>query len=280
LSKEAELEAVRIVISGAARARSRVGKQLLAKMLCGSQSTQVSRLRLHELSTFGLLKELRQREALEIIDGLVNKGLLEQLERQKRRPVVRVTDEGAKVMRGEAPLSGSLPLSAELQWKLQARYQVAETSRQRPPAPKTVPGVEPRDDAPPPSESVVPRPHSSTSDPVADPEAEVSDRPNHYWTWRLLSDHYAMPQVLRIRRIDEETALDHLLRASEDGLEVRLDWLLSPEQLESLEKTVGHGTPRHLRHLMDELPPNIRHEHLQLYLRCRQSGGTTTVGRG
>ena len=97
----------------------------------------------------------------------------------------------------------------------------------------------------------------------------IAHRPNHYWTWRLLADNYDVEQCIEIRGIDEATVLDHLLRAAEDGLEIRAEWFLVPHQLAVLDRMIGSAPPRRLRPLLEELPPDIRSEHLQLYLRCR-----------
>ena len=53
-----------MVLSGVARAESRIpcGKNLIAQMLCGSESAKVKKLRLDQLSTFGLLRLLKQAE--------------------------------------------------------------------------------------------------------------------------------------------------------------------------------------------------------------------------
>ena len=58
------LEAVRMVLSGVARTEARFpcGKNLIAQMLCGSGHAKMSKLRLDKLSTFGLLKHLKQPE--------------------------------------------------------------------------------------------------------------------------------------------------------------------------------------------------------------------------
>jgi cell division protease FtsH len=54
--RDAEVvKAVRIVLSGVARAQGRFGKVIVAQMLCGSKATKVVRFRLDQLSTFGLL---------------------------------------------------------------------------------------------------------------------------------------------------------------------------------------------------------------------------------
>ena len=53
-----------MVLSGVARTESRFacGKNLIAQMLCGSNSAKIKKLRLNQLSTFGLLWQLKQAE--------------------------------------------------------------------------------------------------------------------------------------------------------------------------------------------------------------------------
>jgi ATP-dependent DNA helicase RecQ len=114
------LEAVRMVLSGVARTHARFpcGKNLIAQMLCGSHNAKVTKLRLDKLSTFGLLKHLTQPEVVSIIDALVVLQCLQQVELDRFRPVVELTDFGAEVMKGKASLSDSLPVPAELLRKL------------------------------------------------------------------------------------------------------------------------------------------------------------------
>ncbi len=90
------LEAVRIVLSGVARAKGRCGKQLLAQMLCGSTSEKVTRNRLNRLSTYGLLAHLKQTEVVELIDALVSARYVEQVDIDKFRPVLQLTRAGRK----------------------------------------------------------------------------------------------------------------------------------------------------------------------------------------
>ena len=114
----AVLEAVRIVLSGVARTRGRVGKQLIAKMLCGSQSAKLTKLGLSELSTFGLLAHLTQPEVLLLVDALVRMRLIEQVEEQKFRPTIRITLLGEQVMRGQAELPASFTVDTGILLRL------------------------------------------------------------------------------------------------------------------------------------------------------------------
>ena len=87
-------------------------------MLCGSDSAEVKKLGLHRLSTFGLLPHLKQDDVLLIIDALMAMRCVQQVDVDRFRPVLELTEFGGEVMRGQASLPGELPLPAELQWKL------------------------------------------------------------------------------------------------------------------------------------------------------------------
>jgi len=115
------LEAVRIVLSGVARVSQRrvgCGKQLLAKMLTGSNDKAVERNRLNKLSTFGLLAHLKQTEVVQLIDAILFCGLLEQTEFEPFRPVLALTERGTEVMSGRAGEALNMPLPDELWRKL------------------------------------------------------------------------------------------------------------------------------------------------------------------
>ena len=108
------LEAVRMVLSGVARTQAGTpcGRNLIAQMLCGSGSAKMAKLRLNKLSTFGLLKHLKQDEVLLMIDALIALRCLQQTDVDRYRPVIELTEFGGEVMRGQTPLSGELPLPA------------------------------------------------------------------------------------------------------------------------------------------------------------------------
>ncbi|MCD4728285.1 MAG: HRDC domain-containing protein, partial [Pirellulales bacterium] len=130
---EKVLEAVRMVLSGVARTQAGIscGKNLIAKMLCGSNDSKVKKLRLNKLSTFGLLEHLRQQEVLEIIDALFSARCLQQVDVDRYRPVVELTDFGGEVMRGQATLNSNLSLSEYLLRKLTGNGGRREKSEER-----------------------------------------------------------------------------------------------------------------------------------------------------
>ena len=112
---------MRMALSGVARTQGRVGKGLVAKMLCGSHSQQLRKLRFDQLSTFGLLAHLSQPEATMLLDALIAAKLIEQTENQRFRPTVKLTARGRQVMQGHLPLDRPLSIDAPLHRKLQRR---------------------------------------------------------------------------------------------------------------------------------------------------------------
>ncbi|QDU27546.1 ATP-dependent DNA helicase RecQ [Anatilimnocola aggregata] len=155
------VEAVRIVLSGAARmnGRGRFGKGMLVRMLCGSTSKEIKQFGLAKLSTFGLLEGLKQPEVTAIVDGLLKIRLLKQTELERNRPTIELSDEGDAVMRGQVPLQHTLPVERELLQRIAAAgpfvtgsapAPVPPAAQKAPPAtpPKMPPTSKPREPVP------------------------------------------------------------------------------------------------------------------------------------
>jgi ATP-dependent DNA helicase RecQ len=275
-------EAVRMALSGVARTQARFpcGKNVIAQMLCGSKSAKLTKLRLNQLSTFGLLGHLKQSDVVTLIDGLIAFGCLEQEEFDRFRPVVKLTALGDDVMRGKAELTPDLPLSVELLLKLRRRggksdergavdsgENTAGSGRKAVDrGPWTVDGGQV-----PPSTVHVPPPTVQSPPPTV-PSAPVlppSAQPPHYWTWRLLAAGFSVEECMAARGIGRENVLDHALRAAESGWSVRVEWCLPAELVQALKALIGDTTPQQIRPLLAQLPTGTQYEEVQLYLRCR-----------
>jgi ATP-dependent DNA helicase RecQ len=137
IPSDKSLEAVRMVLSGVARTEARFacGKNLIAQMLCGSKNEKVKKFGLDRLSTFGLLKHLKQAEVVTLVEALISIGCLEQEEVDKFRPVVKLTEFGREVMRAKTQLQNPLPISMDLFRKIHGEANIVSES----PAPDTTP---------------------------------------------------------------------------------------------------------------------------------------------
>ncbi len=259
-------EAVRIVLSGVARTEARFpcGKNLIAQMLCGSASAKVAKLRLNQLSTFGLLSHLTQPEVVTLVEALVAAGYLEQVDLDRFRPVVRLTELGTEVMAGRQAVDARLSLPAYLLLKLRApRPGSAKgaTAGLSSSAENTVGQANrgTRRSSPPGATA-----GSSSSAPPA-----AASRPPHYWTWRLLSTGFTVEECAAARGLSPQAVLDHALRAVEEGWRVEARWCLPPELLAAVSAVVGEERPRQIRPLLAQLPPGTSYQQVEIFLKCR-----------
>lgn len=243
-SKTSEDPAQRIIqmaLSGVARAGGRVGKTMVAKMLCGSNAKELKRQRFDELSTFGLLAHWKQTEVAELLDALISCRLIEQREQEKFRPLVTITESGKAVMRGERSVDVLTHLSSAVRAKMVGR-----------------------------GTSEVSAPAESQAEVVASHEvSEAASNPDWRWTWRLHADGYPRQEIAEIRRLSMERVLGDLAAAAQSGAEVDLTSILSAEQMELLASVCRDHRRVHVRELFEQLHGAALAEEIALFLAVR-----------
>jgi ATP-dependent DNA helicase RecQ len=129
---EAEFTLVRKVLSGVARAKGRCNERRIAQMLIGSTARDVSELGLDQLSTFGLLKELRRDCVRQILADLEEAGCV--TASRDRRDALHLTELGVRVMKGEARVE--LALADEVRAAAAVRPAAPESPAAAPLAPE------------------------------------------------------------------------------------------------------------------------------------------------
>jgi len=107
---EDETLRVRKILACATRMRGRFGKTLLASTLRGSAAKNVIQAQLNELSTYGILKDMRQDDILLYLDALVKARCLQVS--TGNYPTVSITELGERVMRQQAQVELGLPQTA------------------------------------------------------------------------------------------------------------------------------------------------------------------------
>jgi ATP-dependent DNA helicase RecQ len=98
---------VRKALSAVARVHGRFGLGAAVSLLRGSEDPRLVRAGLHETRTFGILREKSDEWLLRLLRRCVTPGWVDF--EGAERPVVRLTAEGAAVMRGEKPARLLLP---------------------------------------------------------------------------------------------------------------------------------------------------------------------------
>ena len=256
-------------------AQGRVGKLMVAKMLCGSQSQQIGKLKLDQLSTFGLLKQLRQTETAALFDALLKVKLIQQKENQRMRPVVELTAMGKRVMTGQLRLDRPLPLPEGLKRQLRNLHLPAPvTSVPEAHASQTA--------AASPSRSREQVATVAQSQPVAAPAAmqsrdEPAVQPEWYWTWKVFAAGCTVSECERIRQLDRTKIHEHLLAAADAGRQVPAAWVLSPQQQTQLEGVIAIGGQATYEELEKLLPDTVDATQLRLLLRWREQSQEDVV---
>ena len=101
---------VRKILACAARMKGRFGKTLLAASLRGSAAKNLMQAKLNELSTYGLLKDMRQEDILLYIEALLAAGCLRVS--GGAYPTISITELGDRVMREQEPIELALGAQA------------------------------------------------------------------------------------------------------------------------------------------------------------------------
>lgn len=88
-----------MVLSCVKRMRERYGKTMVVQVLTGSTSQKIKQLRLHQLSTYGLMKDKSQKEVSAFIDFLLAYRYLDLSD--GTYPLLKLTERAIAVLRGE-----------------------------------------------------------------------------------------------------------------------------------------------------------------------------------
>ncbi len=96
-------------------------------------------------------------------------------------------------------------------------------------------------------------------------------QPSYYWTWRLLADGYSAEALQQVRRMDLSTVVDHMIRASENGLETRPEWLLSPEEMRDISQLVSENPGKRGIELISIRPASVSPQKLMYYLKIQNN---------
>jgi ATP-dependent DNA helicase RecQ len=260
-------DAVRIVLSGVARMKGRYGKQMVARMLVGSKAKDVAKFKLNTLSTFGLLAPLKEAEAIGLIDALLAARLLQQVEENPYRPLVRLTPRGEEVMKGTSSLDEALALDDQLLLRLRALAPRSQEQKKQP-ATAPVTSAQPcRDDEgfDAANAMLAGGDDEVAGDVVAPPSAPTGIQPPHYWTLRVLAGGFSAEECLQIRALDRATLVKHVLAIAREGGEWQLNWIFAHERQAALDRLMSNGAAQSLAAVLSRLPPGITAEEAELF---------------
>ncbi len=242
----AVLQVVLKALSGVARARERVGKNLIAAMLVGSRAERVAKAGLQRLSTFGLMPGWSQVEAVQLLDAILAAGWLKQVELEPFRPILCLTESGRAVMTGESPAESPIDVTAGLLAKMRVALadaptqgrnscEVAAAEEVRLPTASTATFVPPASLNPSKKSVTETQTRIDRGQPPKEMNPDVASAP-YWWSWRLLSDGYSVADCAAIRRLKSDEILRHAIAAHESGLVLQARWFFGSSELSALEQ--------------------------------------------
>lgn len=266
VSKSQQIAFLMQLIDAVERIHGRLGKILIAQYLSGSQNAKIQKLRLHRLSSFGMLDGSKQADVIELLELLLANGLLLQQEVNRNRPTVAVAPQLADSKQRMALVSAvQIPQLLLVKFIAKILKCGAQVVAPSPPAasspashPSTVDApnvleskaaqkpnlvIEQTDSVGPPTLFLHP-----TEEPQAEVETlaaacvEMQDSPPGVvedWTWtvKLLSSGHDWSEVMSIRRMTDIELAGSLIAALQRGEGLQRDWLAPTDA--SGERTTG-----------------------------------------
>ena len=264
-------------------------------MLAGSESKKVKGSGLHKLSTFGLLRTLKQSDVGKLLDWLIEQGLIVQNETTKFRPVVQISAEGKRVMSSSAGFDVVRRLPARLVDTLYLRLRGRKPKLpEKQQVVQAIPESETSEvgtagDNSIVVEGAVTEEAVAVTAEIAEPTTRMTEpesgdqsrtivervdkaetqgvQPSYYWTWRLMRDGYSCQQVQQVRQIDMGTIADHLIQAAENELQTEPRWLLSDSKLSELRKFIAENSSIDRTTMISRLPKSLSAQQLLYLLR-------------
>jgi ATP-dependent DNA helicase RecQ len=263
--------------------KGRFGKQMVARMLVGSKAKDVEKFKLNSLSTFGLLSPLKEAEAVRLIDALLAARLLQQVEENPYRPLLRLTPRGEEVMKGTTSFDEALQLGDQLLLRLKALKPRSQQPFQNPttktaesaPQPRKLPEDEILDAI---NGMLAAGDDAMDAAPAATPTLATT-QPAHYWTLRILAAGFSADECQQIRSLDRATLVKHVLAAARDGGEWQFSWIFNCERESALDRLMANGTAHSLATVLSRLPPEFTPEEAELFWLARGFKRDMPAGR-
>jgi len=255
------------------------GKNLLAQVLCGSASQRITELNLDSITTYGKLSAYPQKDVVPMIETLMQAGLIRQEQcgnGQYRRPVLTLSERGNAIMRGTIPLDfvPQFPIQilnrlGVFQRRLQPCPSAGAHSACPPPSlpsehsgtsnsavltsgalPVNSTGASTLESPPPLPWVGIPQGTASAAGvSVISPAAgrkpftkeELAEKDDYFWTIYLLEHDFSLDECEHIRNMTRAELLQDVLRAMENGVPVRRQWVFSSERWQTIRRTCENG---------------------------------------
>ena len=219
---EGETVRVRKMLACATRMKDRFGKNLLASTLRGSAAKNVRRAHLNELSTYGLLKDMRQDDISLYIEALCAARCLRVSAGEY--PTISITELGNRVMRGEEQIELALP-------------EIAAQSSSQSPDPASGSG-------------------SYVTAPIV-AEEDKAPAQTIFQTFALYRQGLSVEEIAHQRNCTTGTIESHLVDCVRAGLAIDVSKFVSARERAQIETAIAEHGAKKLKPIHDSLSDSI-----------------------
>jgi ATP-dependent DNA helicase RecQ len=275
------------------RMKERFGTTLVAQVLRGSKNKRVREFGFDSLSTYGIMKEYREKEIKDIINVLIAEGYIGLT--QDQYPVVKLKNKAVSVLKGNEKVFQRIQKKKEKAVEDDSLFEVLRGLRK---------DISNRDNVPPYivfSDSTLremskyyPQDHTSmlgikgvgesklekygdeflnvigeyikehgiqmkeSMDNIEQKEKSKEEKvPSHIITFNMYSEGKSLKDIAKEREIKQLTINNHIIRCADEGLEVDLDEFIPSHQESLILDTIQAVGSERLKPIKEELPEEI-----------------------
>ncbi|MCT4564848.1 MAG: DNA helicase RecQ [Maledivibacter sp.] len=275
------------------RMKERFGTTLVAQVLRGSKNKRVREFGFDSLSTYGIMKEYREKEIKDIINVLIAEGYIGLT--QDQYPVVKLKNKAVSVLKGNEKVFQRIQKKKEKAVEDDSLFEVLRGLRK---------DISNRDNVPPYivfSDSTLremskyyPQDHTSmlgikgvgesklekygdeflnvigeyikehgiqmkeSTDNIEQKEKSKEEKvPSHIITFNMYSEGKSLKDIAKEREIKQLTINNHIIRCADEGLEVDLDEFIPSHQESLILDTIQAVGSERLKPIKEELPEEI-----------------------
>ncbi|MDX5475134.1 MAG: DNA helicase RecQ [Bacillaceae bacterium] len=279
------------------RMNERFGATLVAKVLKGSNDKKIHQFQLSSLPTYGLMKELTEKQIVELINILIAEGYLFLTEGQF--PIIKLGNRSLNVLKGneevklkvkETPIAvkkddGLFPILRELRKEIAQKDSIPpylifsdrtlqEMCTNLPETEEEMlevkgVGVQKWERYGPlflqeviryKKENNIKMNVSINVDQISKHSKvtiENNDKPSHELTLELYNSGLSLKEIAKRRDLSITTVQNHMVKCEEDGIEVNWDDFIPKEYEEQIINVIDKIGAEKLKPIKDELPSEI-----------------------
>ncbi|MGD6802869.1 DNA helicase RecQ [Rossellomorea aquimaris] len=286
-----------MVLSCMIRMGERFGNSLVSQVLAGSKNKKIKEFGFEKLSTYGLMKEQKQKEISLFIDFLISEEYITVV--SGTFPVLRVNERGKSVLQGKEKVMRKETMRAEkvshqeddeLFGILRAiRKELADSEGVPPfvifsdqtlrdmcrklPENNTafldVKGVGAHKSEKYGSRFLRAISQYKEENAQAEEGKKKTDEPSSLITFKMFAEGLGLAEVAEKRNLSLTTVQNHILQCFEEGMEVDTEAFLSVEERKLIELAVEKTGGEKLKPIKEELPDEISYFQIKVFLHER-----------